>query len=234
MLEVHDLAVFYGRRPAIQDVALRVDDGESVAILGPNGAGKTTLLRAISGMVRPDRGRICLRGADVTHLRPERLALRGIMHVAEGRRLFRNMTCRENLMLGAFARKPAEARDDLAGLVRIFPELEPKLDLPAGSLSGGQQQMLVIARGLMSRPDLLLLDEPTVGLSPLIVQRLQTILKESARQFFRSLLVVEQNLTLVLSVASRAYVMRNGRIVHEGATADARFDRLAQEYFGIA
>ncbi|AIP34925.1 ABC transporter family protein [Paraburkholderia xenovorans LB400] len=234
MLDLGNVNVAYGRRPVIHNMHLKVGEGEAVSVLGPNGAGKTTLLRAISGMIPVKTGSIRLNSQELANASPNAVARHGVMHVAEGRRLFGNMTCRENLMLGGYMRSGPAVNQDFRRLLDVFPEIEPKLDVRAGALSGGQQQMLAIARGLMSRPKILMLDEPTIGLSPLVVQRLKTVLTSSAREFFGSLLLVEQDLSLALAVTSRVYVIRNGRIVHEGAVQNIQRENLVEQYFGVA
>ena len=204
--------------------------GEIVTILGPNGAGKSTLLKAIAGLVKPRAGSISYDGADVTGLSADVMATRGVVLVPEGRKIFVDMTVEENLRLGAYSRRDDDAVEaDFATMLAFFPILATKRRDKGGSLSGGQQQMLAIARGLMARPRVLLLDEPSLGLSPLLVKEIKAIILDIGERFGASVLLVEQNAGLALSVASRGYLMQNGRIVVSGAdrgtarhVADAR------------
>jgi len=220
LLELEDLEVRYGRSTVLAGVTLRVEEGEAVAILGANGAGKTTLLRTISGLVRPSRGHIRFAGAAVGRASPDAIVTRGIAHAPEGRRVFARMTVRENLELGAYTRSSRTAFvDDFERALTIFPRLRERLRQKAGTLSGGEQQMLAIARALMSRPRLLLLDEPSLGLSPLLVQTVFGVIRDiNARG--TTLLLVEQNAHQALAVASRGYVLELGRIALEDSAAN--------------
>jgi len=217
LLEVDCVETAYGAITVNRDVSLVAAEGEVVTILGPNGAGKTTLLRAICGLLRPRRGHIRLEGADVAGLPADRLARLGIVMVPEGRRIFAAMTVRENLRLGAYARADRSGVDaDIALMQSFFRILDQKGEAKGGALSGGQQQMLAIARGLMARPRLLLLDEPSLGLSPLMVKEVRGVIGEIRRRFGTTILLVEQNAGLAMAVAERAYLMNNGRIVQSG------------------
>ncbi|MBI3369964.1 MAG: ABC transporter ATP-binding protein [Burkholderiales bacterium] len=217
MLEVHDLQVAYGAAPALWGVSLNLRAGELLCVVGPNGAGKTTLINTLAGMLRARAGRIVLDGRDITTLAPHRFCEAGIAIVPEGRRLFTGMTVLENLELGSML-PAAKARRaaSLDKVLALFPALEAKLPSLAGELSGGQQQMVAIGRALMARPRLLLLDEPSLGLSPLIVSEMFAAI-ERVNADGMAVLLVEQNVAMALKVARRAYVLEQGRIVAEGA-----------------
>ena len=216
MLEARDLQVTYGAAPAINGVSLRVDEGALVVVVGPNGAGKTTLINAISGLHRVHAGTLKMGGQVLNAVAPHRFCEHGIALVPEGRRLFTGLTVRENLELGAYRAAVRERRSAaLREMCTLFPVLEAKLDAPAGTLSGGQQQMVAIARALMAQPRLLLLDEPSLGLAPAIVLELFRIIREvNARGV--GVLLVEQNVVAALEIAHHAYVLEEGRIVAEG------------------
>jgi branched-chain amino acid transport system ATP-binding protein len=215
MLEVRKLQVSYGAAPAINGVDLRVESGALVVVVGPNGAGKTTLINAIAG-VHPFTGEMRIDGAALAGVAPHRFCDHGIALVPEGRRLFTGLTVRENLELGAYRAAARKRRaESLREMCTLFPAVEAKLDAPAGTLSGGQQQMVAIARALMAQPKLLLLDEPSLGLAPAIVLELFRIIREvNARGV--AVLLVEQNVVAALEIAHRAYVLEEGRIVAEG------------------
>ncbi len=219
MLEVRGATVTYGAAPAVSGVSLGVAKGELVVVVGPNGAGKSTLINALAGLHRIAGGSLHLDGADISRLAPHRYCEAGIALVPEGRRLFTDMTVKENLELGSF-RRAAKARraQTLAEMLELFPVLREKLELAAGTLSGGQQQMLAIGRALMAQPRLLLLDEPSLGLAPAIVQEMFRIIRDiNARGV--AVLLVEQNVAMALDLAHRAYVLEEGCIVAEGAPA---------------
>jgi len=216
MLDVQGLEVWYGAAPALWGVSLTLRRGELLAVVGPNGAGKTTLINALCGIERARAGRIVVDGVDVTRLPSHRFCAAGIAIVPEGRRLFIAMTVRENLELGShLPRARAERAESLAAALELFPALREKLASPAGELSGGQQQMVAVARALMARPRLLLLDEPSLGLSPLIVADMFDAVRRINAQGV-SVLLVEQNVEVALSLSDRAYVLEEGRIVAEG------------------
>ena len=220
MLEVRDLDVRYGGIRALSGISLEVDDGEIVALLGSNGAGKTTTLRAISGLVRVASGRVRFCGKDVTGVRPDSIARLGLGHVPEGRRVFARMSVRENLEMGAYAVRPGSlVRARLDDVLTTFPRLRERLDQPAGTLSGGEQQMLAIGRALMSAPRLLLLDEPSLGLSPLLVQTIFGVLRK-LHERGATMLLVEQNARAALKLAGRGYVLENGAIAREDTAAN--------------
>ena len=221
MLELTDLRVHYGNVAAVDGVSVTVDEGEIVAIIGPNGAGKTSTLRALSGLVRPSGGRVVFRGIDISRWRPHRIVALGLSHAPEGRRLFPQMSVLENLRMGAYRRRDREAVDrSLKEVLGRFPRLAERRHQLAGTLSGGEQQMLTIGRALMSGPAMLVLDEPSFGLAPLIVREIRTIVESINRDRQVAVLLVEQNARMALAVATRAYVMETGRIVLSGP-ADA-------------
>ena len=213
MLEVRDLEVRYGAATALRGVSIDVCAGELVCVVGPNGAGKSTLINAIAGLHPVAAGAMTFGGCDLARLAPHRFCAEGIAIVPEGRRLFTGMTVRENLMLGSYVGTARAARSaSLDRVCTLFPALTEKLDAPAGALSGGQQQMVAIARALMACPRLLLLDEPSLGLSPLIVQTMFSMIERIHREGV-AVLLVEQNVALALGLASRAYVLEEGAIV---------------------
>jgi branched-chain amino acid transport system ATP-binding protein len=234
VLELADVHVRYGNIRALQGVSLRVDSGELVALIGSNGAGKSTTLRTISGLLRPTQGTITFEGADITNAGTDRIVARGISQCPEGRRIFGSLTVSDNLRLGAVSRKDAkEVAADLEMVFELFPLLRERLGQAGGTLSGGEQQMLAIGRALMSRPRLLLLDEPSLGLAPLMVERIFATIAELKRQG-RTILLVEQNVHQALDVADRAYVLETGRITLEGAAAVLRHDpKVEQSYLGV-
>ncbi len=215
MLKIEDLHVYYGEVHALRGVALEVHRGEVVTLLGNNGAGKTTTLRSISGMQAARRGTITLDGAPVTGVPAHDVVRMGIAHVPEGRRIFKRLTVKENIALGAFLRKDADVATDSEKMLTLFPVLRERLKQVAGTLSGGEQQMLAVARALMTRPQLLLLDEPSMGLSPVLVERIFQTIVDINRQG-TTVLLVEQNAAMALAIASRAYVLETGSIVLEG------------------
>jgi branched-chain amino acid transport system ATP-binding protein len=231
MLELHDIHVSYGGIRALSGVALRVDRGELVALIGSNGAGKTTTLKTISGLLRPRAGRVLYSGEEITRAATDRIVGLGISHCPEGRRIFGSLTVRENLLLGAVRRR-GDLAADLDRVYELFPRLEERLSQAGGTLSGGEQQMLAIGRALMSRPSLLLLDEPSLGLAPLMVEHIFEVIGQLKRQG-TTMLLVEQNVHHALDVADRAYVMETGRITLEGPAAELRRNpQVEQSYLG--
>ncbi|HEY6336840.1 MAG TPA: ABC transporter ATP-binding protein [Alphaproteobacteria bacterium] len=218
LLELHKAVSAYGKVEALKGLSLHVEEGEIVALLGANGAGKSTTLRTISGLMKPQSGSILFRGRAIGGLSPEAVVKLGIAHVPEGRRVFPGLTVRENIVLGASNRRKVprgELDADAARMFAIFPELKKFENALGWTLSGGQQQMVAIARGLMSHPKLLLLDEPSLGLAPLIVQQVYKVIAEIRREG-TTVLLVEQNAHMALSVADRGYVLETGRLVAEG------------------
>jgi branched-chain amino acid transport system ATP-binding protein len=234
MLEVDGLQVRYGAAPALWDVSLTVGEAELVCVVGPNGAGKTTLINAIAGVQPVDGGTLRLKGRDITRLASHRFCAAGIAIVPEGRRLFTSMTVRDNLELGSFVAQAKRHRaQTLAQVLALFPVLEQKLGDPAGALSGGQQQMVAIGRALMARPQLLLLDEPSLGLAPAIVLDMFRAIREINAQG-TSVLLVEQNVAMAMELATRAYVMEEGRIVAEGLAAELMSrPEIRRAYLGL-
>jgi branched-chain amino acid transport system ATP-binding protein len=233
MLEVKDLITGYGGVPILRGVSLTVQPGEVVAVLGANGVGKTTLNRAISGLNAVMSGSISFDGAVISSLSPPQIVERGLIHVPEGRKIFPNMNVRENLELGSYRRgKPNRARN-LEKMFDIFPRLRERTDQLAGTLSGGEQQMLAIGRGLMAEPKLLILDEPSLGLSPLLVEELFTLIARIASEGL-AVMLVEQNVVQSLDLASRAYVLENGAVAMQGLAADLKRDpALEKTYLGM-
>jgi branched-chain amino acid transport system ATP-binding protein len=232
LLEVEGLEAGYGPVTVVRDLSFSVEEGKVVTILGANGAGKTTTLRALSGVARA-RGRIDFAGEQLTGRAPEWIVRRGIAHVPEGRGNFATLTVEENLRLGAYVRKDAKVREDMERCFGYFPRLEERRTQAAGSLSGGEQQMLAIARGLMLAPRLMLLDEPSHGLSPLITREVFKILREIVEEG-TTLLIVEQNANLVLEFADHAYVLETGRLVLDGSAEEIGADEgVRRSYLGM-
>ena len=220
MLEVRDLRVAYGKIEAVKGISFSVDAGDVVTLIGTNGAGKTTTLRTVSGLLRPVAGEIVFEGSRIDNVPAHRIVSMGVAHAPEGRRIFPRMTVVENLELGAFIRTDAEAvRADQQRVFELFPVLEERRTQAAGTLSGGEQQMLAIGRALMSRPRLLMLDEPSMGLSPIMMQRILSTVRELKQQG-TTILLVEQNAQAALSLADRAYVIETGRIALQGTGAE--------------
>ena len=234
MLEVRDLDVAYGAAPALWNVSLDVRRGELLCVVGPNGAGKTTLINTIAGLNRARAGRLAIDGTDLTRLAPHRFCGCGIAIVPEGRRLFTQMSVRENLELGSFVPSArAQRQASLDGVLQLFPVLKTRLQSHAGELSGGQQQMVAIGRALMARPKLLLLDEPSLGLSPLIVEDMFDAIRRINGDGM-TVMLVEQNVAMALDVSSRAYVLEEGRIVAEGEPRElAARPEIRRAYLGL-
>jgi branched-chain amino acid transport system ATP-binding protein len=231
LLRVEALEVAYGAIRALRGIDFEVHGGEIVTLIGSNGAGKSTLLRAISSLVRPSAGRILLEGVDVTAHKPEAIVGLGCSHVPEGRRIFANLSVLENLQMGAYPRRGAE-REGLERVFALFPRLRERLHQAGGTLSGGEQQMLAIGRALMAEPVLLLLDEPSLGLAPLLVQQIFAIVREINAQG-TTVVLVEQNARQALRVAHRAYVLETGTLALSGPAAElARDPRVRNAYLG--
>jgi branched-chain amino acid transport system ATP-binding protein len=223
VFEVRDVHVAYGAVMALRGISLEVKQGEIVCLLGANGAGKSTALRTVSGLLHPSRGEVLLDGQPIHRLSAEAIARRGISHVPEGRRVFPGLTVRENMILGTSSRSGVRREDmeaDMAMLFKIFPDLGRLKHAHGWTLSGGQQQMLAIARGLMARPQILLMDEPSLGLAPILVQEVFRVIKEINATRGTMILLVEQNATMALVVSHRGYVMETGRIVLQGPAKD--------------
>jgi branched-chain amino acid transport system ATP-binding protein len=233
LLEVDKLTAGFGMTPVLFEVDLELASGELVALIGANGAGKSTLLGALSGLVRVSSGTVRLEGRPLTGLRPEMIVASGMVHVPQGRRLFGTMTVERNLLLGAYRRRDRQLGQDLERILGYFPALADKLYREAGTLSGGEQQMVAIGRGLMGRPKLLMIDEPSLGLAPNIVDRVMEIVK-TINKDGTAVLLVEQDVVLALDIADRAYVLENGRIVMHGRGGDLRRDPAVRKaYLGV-
>ncbi|MDH3234615.1 MAG: ABC transporter ATP-binding protein [Alphaproteobacteria bacterium] len=235
LLSVKNATVLYEKVAAIRDITLGVAEGEIVTLIGANGAGKTTTLRAISGLVRPADGEIWFEDTRIDRMQPERINAMGIAHVPEGRRVFPYMTVMENLEMGAFARADGAAiKRDLDMVFGHFPVLRERMRQQAGTLSGGQQQMLAMGRALMAGPKIILMDEPSLGLSPIMCQEIAKIVHE-LHAAGRTIVLVEQNARLALSLAQRAYVLETGRVALAGAAADLKEnEQVRKTYLGVA
>ncbi len=232
MLEIDGLDVFYGEIHALKGVALQVRRGEIVALLGNNGAGKTTTLRSISGLLVPRRGRIAVEGESLVGMPAHQIVLRGVAHVPEGRRIFNRLSVRENLMMGAYLRADEAIESDLERVFALFPVLKERLRQVAGTLSGGEQQMLAIGRAVMARPRLLLLDEPSMGLAPVVVERIFETVVGINREG-TTILLVEQNAAMALTIAHRAYVLETGTVALSGPAEElARNPEVRRAYLG--
>ncbi|MBI2754113.1 MAG: ABC transporter ATP-binding protein [Betaproteobacteria bacterium] len=233
MLEVKALACGYGRVPALKGIDLSVREGELVALVGANGAGKTTLLRAISGVQPVSAGRVLFAGADITHSAPDRRVRQGIVQVPEGRQVFGPLSVEDNLLLGAYTRSRAERARGLEGVYQMFPALAERRRQPAGTLSGGQQQMLAMGRGLMAQPRLLLLDEPSMGLAPRLVEGVFSSIG-SLKSAGTTIFLVDQNARAALAIADRAYVLETGQVVLSGTGAELlASERVQAAYLGL-
>ena len=233
LLAVRGLTAGFDAGPVLFGVDLDVATGELIALVGANGAGKSTLLGVLSALVRPTAGTITLAGEDVTRERPEALVRKGVAHVPQGRRLFGTLSVEKNLLLGAYLRRDADVREDMARVLEHFPALKNKLGRDAGTLSGGEQQMVAIGRGMMARPKLLMVDELSLGLAPNIVDRLIDVIKQINREG-TALLLVEQDVLVALDAADRAYVLENGRVVLSGPTAEVKDDPgVRRAYLGL-
>ena len=230
MLEIADLHAAYGPVPVLAGVDLRVARGEVLALLGRNGVGKTTLMRSIIGLLRPSRGSARLEGDVLTGLHPHQIARRGIAYVPQGRAIFAKLTVRENLLIGTRAAARAQIPEEV---FEHFPILRERIGQPGGTLSGGQQQMLAIARALCSRPKLLLLDEPSEGVQPNIVQEIGMLIRDIVERSGIAILLVEQNLDLALQTAHRCAFMEKGRIVHEGAPKELEDETILRRHLAI-
>ena len=231
MLKVDNIHVYYGAIHAVKGVSLEVNDGEIVALIGANGAGKSTVLKTISGLMHPRSGSIQFDGQDISHTDAYKLVRHGLAHVPEGRRIFLQMTVQENLEMGAFTKKEV-SKEDLERMFTLFPRLKERRKQIAGTLSGGEQQMLAMSRALMSHPKLLMLDEPSMGLAPILVDQIFDIIKE-LHAAGTTILLVEQNATKALQIADRAYVLETGNITLSGTGAElANSDEVRKAYLG--
>ncbi len=233
MLKVNNINVYYGAIHAIKGVSLEVKEGDIVTLIGANGAGKSTILKTISGLLRPKTGEIIYNGKKINTMEAQDIVRSGICQVPEGRRVFANMSVLENLELGAFLRKDkAQIKEDMENVFEKFPRLKERINQLAGTLSGGEQQMLAIGRAMMSRPRLMLLDEPSMGLAPLLVKEIFCIIKE-INHSGTTILLVEQNAHMALSIAHYAYVLETGKIVLEGPAKElAESEQVKKAYLG--
>jgi branched-chain amino acid transport system ATP-binding protein len=234
VLTVETVSVYYGKAIALKEVSLHVEKGELVTLLGANGAGKSTLLKTLSGIRRPREGRIMLEGEEIQKLPPHLIVKRGIIHVPEGRELFPELTVQENLWMGSYLREDASAVErDFDFVFKIFPRLHERKTQEAGTLSGGESQMLAIARGLLSAPKILMLDEPSLGIAPLMRDNIFQTVLQIYKEKEMTILLVEQNAKWALSVSSRAYILENGAIALEGKGSDlAENDYVKKAYLG--
>ena len=233
MLKVSDINVYYGNIHAIKDISFEVAKGEIVSLIGANGAGKSTILKTVSGLLRTKTGSITFLDGDIRTAAPNHIVKLGLAHVPEGRRIFLQMTVQENLEMGAYTQKPTALSADLENVYERFPRLREHRRQVAGTLSGGEQQMLAMGRALMSHPTLLMLDEPSMGLAPILVEQIVDIIQELHRAG-TTILLVEQNAQMALSIADRAYVLETGRIVMSGTAKEMREDeRVQKAYLGM-
>ena len=233
MLEVKDLEVYYGVIQAIKGVSFEVNQGEVIALIGANGAGKTTILHTVTGLLSPKRGQVIFEGKDITRVPAHKIVSMGMAHVPEGRRGFAELSVYENLKMGAYTRKDrGEIEESLANVYKRFPRLEERKNQMAGTLSGGEQQMLAMGRALMSKPKIILMDEPSMGLSPILVNEIFDII-QAVSESGTTVLLVEQNAKKALSIADRAYVLETGNIVLEGKAKDLlEDDSIKKAYLG--
>jgi len=234
MLNIENLTLARGKEPVLVDVCLRVEQGELVTLLGSNGAGKSSLLQAISGVLRPRHGSITLDGEEISNLPPYQIVQRGIVQVPEGRQVFPELTVHENLRMGAFTRKdPEGVARDMEMVFSLFPRLQERLSQLAGTLSGGEAQMLAVGRGLLSAPRLFMLDEPSLGLAPVVRQMIFQVISRVHAEKGLTVLLVEQNASWALQVATRAYILENGRVVMQGLGKDLIHDEhVKRAYLG--
>ena len=229
ILEIHDLKVSYGGIEAVKGVTLTVPEGKIVTLIGANGAGKSTILKTVSGIVRPKTGRILYNGEDITGKSPDKIVKAGVVLVPEGRHVFPNLTVKENLKIGAYLRRD-DLSADFATVYGLFPRLKEREWQLAGTLSGGEQQMLAVGRALMSKPKLIMMDEPSLGLAPLIVQSIFGIIREINRRGI-TVLLNEQNANMALQTADKAYVLETGRLTMEGTGAELLADKSVKEAY---
>jgi branched-chain amino acid transport system ATP-binding protein len=232
LLSVERVTSFYGPIQALHGVSMQVEAKGAIAVLGPNGAGKSTLLHSISGLIHPRSGTISYNGQQISGLSPDRIVRLGIVQVPEGRRIFTQMTVHENLLIGAFTRGRSDTSEDLDLVFSLFPVLAEKRSRLGGELSGGQQQMLAIGRALMAKPSLLLLDEPSLGLSPLLVEQLGEAITNIRERYGMAILLVEQNAGLALEMTGHVYVMQTGRVILDAASDEISVDDIRRAYLG--
>ena len=233
MLRIENITVSYGKAIAIDDVSLTIEKGELVTLLGSNGAGKSTLLKTISGLLKPQSGRITLDNMDLHTLPSHQIVRQGVIQVPEGREVFPDLSVMENLKMGAFVRKDAGVKKDMNEVFQLFPRLKERIKQAAGTLSGGEAQMLAIARGLLASPKILMLDEPSLGLAPVVRDDIFRVIKKIHRERGITILLVEQNAKMALSMSARGYILENGKIGLEGKGADLiSNDYVKKAYLG--
>jgi branched-chain amino acid transport system ATP-binding protein len=234
LLTLENVHSYYGHIHALQGISLNVDEGEIVTLIGANGAGKSTTLRTISGLIHPRHGKVLLKDKDISHMEPHLIVHAGVGHVPEGRGIFPTLTVKENLEIGAFViDDPVEVEDRMAYAFELFPRLKERINQKGGTLSGGEQQMLATARGLMLNPHILMLDEPSMGLSPVLVELIFDIIKQM-NQKGTTILLVEQNALMALSIAHRGYVLQTGQIVLSDTAANLKQnDMVKRAYLGV-
>ena len=231
MLEIKDLEVYYGMIQAIKGISFEVNEGEVIALIGANGAGKTTILHTISGLIAPKKGSITFEGQEITKIPAHKIVENGLAQVPEGRRVFPSLSVLQNLKLGAYTRKDKKEIDDTLKMIyERFPRLEERKNQPAGTLSGGEQQMLAMGRALMSKPRIIIMDEPSMGLSPIFVNEIFDIIKQVSASG-TTVLLVEQNAKKALSIADRGYVLETGKIVKEGKASDLLNDEAVKKAY---
>lgn len=231
MLEVKDLKVAYGSILALKGISFDVKKGEIISLIGANGAGKTTTLHSVSNLIKKQGGSVIFKGDDITNTRADKIVGKGLIHVPEGRRVFANLSVKENLEMGAFLRKDhAGIKSDLEHVYELFPRLKERIKQPAGTLSGGEQQMLAIGRGLMSKPELLLLDEPSMGLAPILVDEIFDIIQKINAEG-TTILLVEQNAFKAMSIANRVYILETGEVASSGNSKDMIHDEAVKKAY---
>ena len=235
MLELNNICTYYGNIQVLHNINLHIDEGEIITLIGANGAGKSTTLMAISGIVPPRRGEIIFKGQAIHNMAPDKIVALGLSQVPEGRHIFPDLTVRENLDMGAFLRRNREGiKADIEYIYSLFPILSERRNQPGGNLSGGEQQMLAISRALMAKPQLLLLDEPSMGLAPLITKKIFEIIKRIRKKHNTTIFLVEQNANLALKIADRGYVLENGKIILHDRARELLTNRDIQKaYLGI-
>ena len=230
VLKLEDVNTFYGHIHALSGISMEVHRGEIVTLIGANGAGKTTTLKTISGLLHPKVGRVFFEGADISHTPAHQLVRSGIGHAPEGRRIFSRLTVLENLQMGGYTRTAAEIKEELERVMTLFPRLRERVDQKGGTLSGGEQQMLAIGRAMMSKPRVLLLDEPSLGLAPILVQQIFAIIRQ-INQLGSTILLVEQNALQALAIAHRGYVLQTGRVVLSGTSKELSQNEMVRKAY---
>ncbi|HKL12267.1 MAG TPA: ABC transporter ATP-binding protein [Halanaerobiales bacterium] len=236
LMELENIDSYYGNAQALYDVSLFIEKGEIVTLLGANGAGKSTTLMTISGLVKPKKGKVLYEGKDITSVSPHLIAAQGIAHVPEGRRIFGSLSVEENLNMGAFTLNKEKKGDDIAEIKELifslFPRLKERINQEGGTLSGGEQQMLAIGRALMMQPKILLLDEPSMGIAPVLINQIFEKIKELNKKQDITIFLIEQNANVAIQIADRGYCMKDGQIVFEGNAQKLRNTDIANEYLG--